>query len=97
MPFIYAFLFYGFVGSAVTFRAYGVTCIFILGAFYGVNYYLKSRGITVDSHVPHATLEEEPAHFDPHGVPCGLVKDLSSSKLNKQEGTLKTRIGELSK
>ena len=76
-----------FPGSAVTFRAYGVTCIFVLAGFFGTNYLLKRKGIPIDTRVPHEVLDEEQqVHMDPHGVPSGLARDLSSSKLNKEDG-----------
>ncbi|KAK3584420.1 hypothetical protein CHS0354_023262 [Potamilus streckersoni] len=71
-------------GSEVTFRSYGIACIFVLVAFIGSNYFLKRQGIPVDNPIPHEMLEEDGYHLDPHGVPSGLVHNLSSGKLNKQ-------------
>ena len=66
-------------------------------AFFGSNYFLKRKGIPIDSHVPHEVLEEEPQyHMDPHGVPSGIARDLSSSKLNKEDGKLYIRCINLS-
>ena len=52
------------------------------------------KGIPIDSHVPHEVLQEEQQfHIDPHGVPSGLARDLSSSRLNKEDG--KKKLGSL--
>jgi hypothetical protein len=74
-------------GSKNTFLAYGIACIFVLIGFFGVNWWLKRQGIQMESHVPHETLaEDQQMTFDPHGVPSGLVRDLSSSKLKQADG-----------
>ncbi|XP_060566476.1 major facilitator superfamily domain-containing protein 6-like [Ruditapes philippinarum] len=73
-------------GSKNTFLAYGIACIFVLIGFFGVNWWLKRQGIQMESHVPHETLaEDQQMTFDPHGVPSGLVRDLSSSKLKQAD------------
>ncbi|KAH3699466.1 major facilitator superfamily domain-containing protein 6-like [Dreissena polymorpha] len=72
-------------GTRITFRAYGISCIFVLAAFFGLNMYLKRRGVAKESHVPHETLHDTPLSFNPHGVPSGSARELSSSKLKQQD------------
>ncbi|WAR10546.1 MFSD6-like protein [Mya arenaria] len=70
-------------GSEITFRAYGITCIFVLIAFIGVGVYLRRQGVSMESHIPHETLEDQAMTFNPHGVPSGMARDLSSNKLKQ--------------
>ncbi|ESO85407.1 hypothetical protein LOTGIDRAFT_107720 [Lottia gigantea] len=72
-------------GNVITFRAYGITCIFILVIYMGANYYLERKGLfshnTAKSH--HEILEDA-GILAPHGVPSGassLARDISSSRL----------------
>ena len=59
----------------------------MLAGFFGSNYLLKLKGIPIDTRVPHEMLDDEQqVHMDPHGVPSGIARDLSSSKLNKEDG-----------
>lgn len=71
-------------GSDVTFRAYGVTCIFVLIGFFGVNYVIHGRDhlTSFRSNEPHHILEEA-SHLAPHGVPANpLSRNLSNHKLS---------------
>ncbi|XP_071103887.1 major facilitator superfamily domain-containing protein 6-like isoform X2 [Haliotis cracherodii] len=80
-------------GSEITFRAYGVCCIVILVVYLGVNYFLEDRGFFShggSSKMTHQILEEN-THLAPHGVPSGIARDLSSSKLDQE--SLNTEYG----
>ncbi|XP_050406082.1 major facilitator superfamily domain-containing protein 6 [Patella vulgata] len=73
-------------GSVITFRVYGVTCIFVLAIYMGTNYYLERRGYFshVSEKISHEILEEA-SILAPHGVPSGasaLARDLSSNRLS---------------
>ncbi|XP_052806397.1 uncharacterized protein LOC128235633 [Mya arenaria] len=82
-------LVYGY-GSEITFRAYGITFIFVLIAFIGVGVYLRRQGVSMESHIPHKTLEDQAMTFNPHGVPSGMARDLSSNKLKQLDEPVKS-------
>nr|KAI8743389.1 major facilitator superfamily domain-containing protein 6-like [Biomphalaria glabrata] len=70
-------------GSIVTFRIYGVTCIMVLLAYVGINVFLEKRGkFSHGGKVPHE-LFEDTAHLAPHGVPSGMARNLSNTRLAK--------------
>ncbi|CAL1534798.1 unnamed protein product [Lymnaea stagnalis] len=70
-------------GHVVTFRIYGVTCIFVLVGYLGINLFLQDRGkFSHGGKVPHE-LFEDTSHLAPHGVPSGVARDLSSTRLAK--------------
>ena len=80
------------LGAEVTFRAYGVTCLILLIMYALGNFFLVDRGtFTYGGSDNHAILEEDEddnqCHLAPHGVPSGMARDLSSSKLH-QDGKL---------
>ncbi|XP_052093804.1 major facilitator superfamily domain-containing protein 6-like [Mytilus californianus] len=75
-------------GTVVTFRAYGITCLIILIFYVGLNRFFGNRShFSYGSSMKHERLEEESPtlHLAPHGVPSGMARDLSSSRL-KDEG-----------
>ena len=81
-------------GSQVTFRVYGVTCLIVLILYAVLKYFLEDRGsFSHGAKDAHQMLEEESPtlHLAPHGVPSGMARDLSSSKL-KEEGITSDRI-----
>ncbi|KAH9509770.1 Major facilitator super domain-containing protein 6 [Bulinus truncatus] len=70
-------------GSVVTFRIYGVCCIIVLLAYVGINLFLENRGkFSHGGKVPHELLEDT-AHLAPHGVPSGMARNLSNTRLAK--------------
>ena len=76
-------------GCEVTFRVYGITCILILVVYAGVNYFLQDRGrFSHGSKMAHELLEDT-THLAPHGVPSGIGRDLSSSKLARDPSASK--------
>lgn len=71
-------------GSEITFRVYGVTCVVVLAAYVGANYFLQRRGLfDHDSTFSHELMEDNGPHLAPHGVPSGMGRNLSSSKLTE--------------
>ncbi|KAK7478824.1 hypothetical protein BaRGS_00029923 [Batillaria attramentaria] len=81
-------------GSVITFRVYGVTCILVLAAYAGVNYFLQDRGFfSHGSSMPHELMEDTSAHLAPHGVPSGIGRDLSSSRLAEDINTQQKDYG----
>ncbi|XP_062603556.1 major facilitator superfamily domain-containing protein 6-A-like [Saccostrea cucullata] len=75
---------YGY-GSRITFRIYGVTCLVVLVFYVSLRYLLEDRSsFSYGGKQKHERMEEESptCHLAPHGVPSGMARDLSSSKLN---------------
>ncbi|KAL5016034.1 hypothetical protein ScPMuIL_005623 [Solemya velum] len=73
-------------GSAIAFRTYGVSCVIILVAFAVANYFLQDRGAFSHGGKGGHELLEDPCQLAPQGVPSGIARDLSSSRLKDQEG-----------
>ncbi|GFO42618.1 major facilitator superfamily domain-containing protein 6 [Plakobranchus ocellatus] len=68
-------------GSVVTFRIYGVTCILVLALYMGLNIFFEKRGIfSHGGQMPQDAFSDN-AHLAPHGVPSGIARDLSNSRL----------------
>lgn len=75
---------YGY-GSRITFRIYGVTCLVVLVFYVSLRYLFEDRSsFSYGGKQKHQLMEEESptCHLAPHGVPSGMARDLSSSKLN---------------
>uniref|UniRef100_A0A336MMX4 CSON014448 protein n=1 Tax=Culicoides sonorensis TaxID=179676 RepID=A0A336MMX4_CULSO len=74
------------IGTAATFRLYGISCLVVLLGFIFINFYRKDQGFVSEipvSEDPHQ-LAEETSHLAPHGVPSNPIpKALSSSRLNE--------------
>ncbi|XP_018331409.1 major facilitator superfamily domain-containing protein 6 [Agrilus planipennis] len=73
-------------GSTITFRGYGVLCLFVLGGFVFINFYRVDQGFISD--LPQTEdprqVAEETSHLAPHGVPSNPIpRALSSTKLNE--------------
>ncbi|XP_069120457.1 major facilitator superfamily domain-containing protein 6-like [Argopecten irradians] len=74
-------------GAETTFRAYGVTCLILLILYIVMNFFIVDHGkFSFGSRDKHEILEEEDnmCHLAPHGVPSGMARDLSSSKLREE-------------
>ncbi|PVD36073.1 hypothetical protein C0Q70_03043 [Pomacea canaliculata] len=81
-------------GSEITFRVYGVTCVVVLAAYVGANYFLQRRGLfDHDSTFSHELMEDNGPHLAPHGVPSGMGRNLSSSKLTEDWQTQQKDYG----
>lgn len=78
---------YSFVGTENVFRGYGITCIVIFVAYFSLNFFYirklaeTSGGDGVRDEPKH--FFEEGAHLAPCGVPMGMNRNLSSSKLEE--------------
>ncbi|GFR65417.1 major facilitator superfamily domain-containing protein 6 [Elysia marginata] len=68
-------------GSVVTFRIYGVTCIIVLALYMGLNIFLEKRGLFSHGGQMPQDLFSDNATLAPHGVPSGMARDLSNSRL----------------
>lgn len=72
----------------MTFRAYGVTCMILLILYIAMNFFIIDHGkFSFGSREKHEILEEDEdnmCHLAPHGVPSGMARDLSSSKLREE-------------
>lgn len=68
-------------GSVVTFRIYGVTCIIVLALYMGLNIFLEKRGMFSHGGQMPQDLLPDSATLAPHGVPSGMARDLSNSRL----------------
>lgn len=79
-------MFVSSMGSTSTFRAYGLLCFVVLGAFIFINFYRVDQGFVSD--LPQTEdprqVAEETSHLAPHGVPSNpLPRALSSTKLHE--------------
>lgn len=76
---------YNFLGTTATFRAYGLICIVVLGAFVFINFYRKDTGFV--SELPQTEDPRQVAeatHLAPHGVPSNAIpRALSSTRLHE--------------
>ncbi|KAL8570189.1 hypothetical protein ACOMHN_030984 [Nucella lapillus] len=73
-------------GSEITFRIYGVACILVLAVYAGTNYFLQDRGrFSHGSKMAHELMEDQAGHLAPHGVPSGIGRDLSATKLTGED------------
>ncbi|XP_043600219.1 major facilitator superfamily domain-containing protein 6 isoform X2 [Bombus pyrosoma] len=72
-------------GTTATFRAYGLICIVVLGAFVFINFYRKDTGFV--SELPQTEDPRQVAeatHLAPHGVPSNAIpRALSSTRLHE--------------
>ncbi|XP_016909766.2 major facilitator superfamily domain-containing protein 6 isoform X1 [Apis cerana] len=72
-------------GTTATFRAYGLICIVVLGAFIFINFYRKDTGFVSElpqTEDPHQVAEA--THLAPHGVPSNAIpRALSSTRLHE--------------
>ena len=69
-------------GSEITFRVYGIACILVVAVYAGTNYFLQDRGhFSHGSAMAHELMEDSQTHLAPHGVPSGIGRDLSASRL----------------
>ncbi|CAD1478928.1 unnamed protein product [Heterotrigona itama] len=72
-------------GTTATFRAYGLFCIVVLGAFVFINFYRKDTGFVSElpqTEDPHQVAEA--THLAPHGVPSNAIpRALSSTRLHE--------------
>jgi hypothetical protein len=76
-------------GSVITFRTYGITCLIILILYVALNHFFGNRAdFSYGSSMKHQLLDEESPtlHLAPHGVPSGIARDLSSSRLKDEGG-----------
>ncbi|XP_013119445.2 major facilitator superfamily domain-containing protein 6 [Stomoxys calcitrans] len=97
-------MFVTYYGTTVTFRWYGICCLFVLGLFIFVNFYRKEQGFISEIPVtedPHQVAEET-SHLAPHGVPSNPIpRALSNTRLNEMNpngtayGTYQTSGGNL--
>lgn len=63
----------------MTFRAYGITCIFVLVGFFLINRFFVGAEIVLPQTVEAHRILEEASHLAPHGVPANpIARDLSS-------------------
>lgn len=68
-----------YIGSEVTFRSYGVICIFVLFGFFCINRFLVGAEVVLPPTSESHKILEEASHLDPHGVPANpIARDLSS-------------------
>ncbi|XP_033341634.1 major facilitator superfamily domain-containing protein 6 jef isoform X1 [Megalopta genalis] len=72
-------------GTTATFRAYGLSCVVVLGGFVFINFYRKDTGFVSDlpqTEDPHQVAEA--THLAPHGVPSNAIpRALSSTRLHE--------------
>ncbi|XP_017889628.1 major facilitator superfamily domain-containing protein 6 isoform X2 [Ceratina calcarata] len=72
-------------GTTATFRAYGLICLVVLGAFVFINFYRKDTGFVSElpqTEDPHQVAEA--THLAPHGVPSNAIpRALSSTRLHE--------------
>ncbi|XP_050594647.1 major facilitator superfamily domain-containing protein 6 isoform X2 [Bombus affinis] len=72
-------------GTTATFRAYGLICIVVLGAFVFINFYRKDTGFVSDlPQTEDPRQVAEATHLAPHGVPSNAIpRALSSTRLHE--------------
>ncbi|GAB1606717.1 major facilitator superfamily domain-containing protein 6 [Argonauta hians] len=75
-----------YIGSEVTFRAYGITCIFVLIGFFLINRFLVGAEIVLPQTTEAHRILEEASHLAPHGVPANpIARDLSSHMIKDMD------------
>ncbi|XP_014771110.1 major facilitator superfamily domain-containing protein 6 [Octopus bimaculoides] len=75
-----------YIGSEVTFRAYGITCIFVLVGFFLINRFFVGAEIVLPQTTEAHRILEEASHLAPHGVPANpIARDLSSHMIKDMD------------
>ena len=67
------------------FRGYAVCCLVVLGGYIALNFFYIRKLPTPDEAADPKQFVEEGLHLAPCGVPMGMNRNLSSSKLQDLE------------
>lgn len=72
-------------GTESVFRGYAITCLLVLLAYFSLNYFYIAKLPVSESAEEPKQFMEEGLHLAPCGVPMGINRNLSSSKLQEMD------------